>query len=93
MIFTIFFNTAIFQGIVLGAIILKSPLFKSKANKYLAYAIFTLSILIANLVFEIIDLYSSMPFLRFLDDVEWAFHAGLFKSDLLSRELASNLTS
>ncbi|WP_289665321.1 helix-turn-helix domain-containing protein [Flavobacterium panacagri] len=73
MIFTIFFNTAIFQGIVLGAIILKSPLFKSKANKYLAYAIFTLSILIANLVFEIIDLYNSMPFLRFLDDVEWAF--------------------
>lgn len=73
LIFTIFFNTAIFQGIVLGAIILKSPLFKSKANKYLAYAIFTLSILIANLVFEIIDLYSSIPFLHFLDDVEWAF--------------------
>lgn len=73
MNFTIFFNTAIFQGIVLGAIILKSPLFKSRANKYLAYAIFTLSILIANLVFEIIDLYSSMPLLRFLDDVEWAF--------------------
>ncbi|MFB9079054.1 helix-turn-helix domain-containing protein [Flavobacterium procerum] len=73
MIFTIFFNTAIFQGIVLGAIILKSPLFKSNANKYLAYAIFTLSLLIANLVFEIVDLYSSMPFLHFLDDVEWAF--------------------
>ncbi|WP_379697981.1 helix-turn-helix domain-containing protein [Flavobacterium sp. HJSW_4] len=73
LIFTIFFNTAIFQGLVLGAIILKSPLFKSNANKYLAYAIFALSILIANLVFEIIDIYSSMPFLRFLDDVEWAF--------------------
>lgn len=73
MIFTIFFNTAIFQGIVLGTIILKSPLFKSNANRYLAYAIFALSVLIANLVFEIIDLYSSMPFLRFLDNVEWAF--------------------
>ncbi len=73
MIFTTFFNTAIFQGIVLGAIILKSPLFKSNANKYLAYAIFTLSLLIANLVFEIIDIYSIVPFLLFLDDVEWAF--------------------
>lgn len=73
MIFTIFFNTAIFQGIVLGAIILKSPLFKSNANKYLAYAILTLSLLIANLVFEIINIYSTLPFLLFLDDVEWAF--------------------
>ena len=73
MIFTTFFNTAIFQGIVLGAIILKSPLFKSNANKYLAYAIFTLSLLIANLVFEIIDIYSIIPFLIFLDDIEWAF--------------------
>ncbi|OXG07037.1 helix-turn-helix protein [Flavobacterium araucananum] len=73
MIFTIFFNTAIFQGIVLGAIILKSPLFKSNANKYLAYAIFTLSLLIANLVFEIIDIYSIAPLLLFLDDIEWAF--------------------
>lgn len=73
MIFTTFFNTAIFQGLVLGVIILKSPLFKSNANKYLAYAIFTLSLLIANLVFEIVDLYKIMPFLHFLDDVEWAF--------------------
>ena len=73
MIFTTFFNTAIFQGIVLGVIILKSPLFKSNANKYLAYAIFTLSLLITNLVFEIINIYNILPFLLFLDDIEWAF--------------------
>ncbi|AWG23810.1 helix-turn-helix domain-containing protein [Flavobacterium kingsejongi] len=73
MIFTAFFNTAIFQGMVLGTIILKSPLFKSNANKYLAYAIFTLSLLIANLVFEILDSYKIVPFLLFLDDIEWAF--------------------
>ena len=73
MIFTTFFNTAIFQGIVPGAIILKSPLFKSNANKYLAYAIFTLSLLITNLVFEIINIYNILPFLLFLDDIEWAF--------------------
>ena len=73
MIFTTLFNTAIFQGLVLGAIIFKSPLFKSNANKYLAYAIFTLSVLIANLVFEIINIYTIIPFLLFLDDIEWAF--------------------
>jgi len=73
LIFTTFFNTAIFQGIVPGAIILKSPLFKSNANKYLAYAIFTLSLLITNLVFEIINIYNILPFLLFLDDIEWAF--------------------
>nr|WP_294779672.1 helix-turn-helix domain-containing protein [uncultured Flavobacterium sp.] len=39
----------------------------------MAYAIFSLSILIANLVFEIIDIYKTMPLLHFLDDVEWAF--------------------
>lgn len=78
MISTLFFNTAIFQGIVLGAIILKSPLFKSKANAYLAYAIFSLSILIANLLFELIDLYPIAPFLVFLDRIEWAFLLPVF---------------
>lgn len=73
MIYITFLNIAIFQGIVLGFIILKSPLFNSTSNKYLASAIFTLSILLLNLVFEIGEAYNSFPFLRFIDDVEWAF--------------------
>ena len=39
----------------------------------MAFAIFTLSILLLNLVFEIVDLYSTIPYLRFIDNVEWAF--------------------
>jgi AraC-like DNA-binding protein len=73
LIYTTLLNIAIFQGIVLGTIILKSPLFKSKANTYLALAIFTLSLLLLNLVFEIVDMYSVVPYLRFIDNIEWAF--------------------
>lgn len=73
MIFTILLSIAIFQGIVLGLIILKSPLFYSIANKYLSYAIFTLSLLILNLVLERLELYEPFPVLRFIDDIEWMF--------------------
>ena len=39
----------------------------------MALAIFTLSLLLLNLVFEIEEAYSTMPFLRFVDTIEWAF--------------------
>ena len=78
MIYITFLNIAIFQGIVLGFIILKSPLFNSTSNKYLASAIFTLSILLLNLVFEIGEVYNSFPFLHFIDDIEWAFLLPVF---------------
>ncbi|ADV50580.1 transcriptional regulator, AraC family [Cellulophaga algicola DSM 14237] len=73
MIYITLLNIAIFQGIILSIIILKSPLFKGVANKYLAYAIFTLSLLLLNLVFEITEAYNTIPLLRFFDDIEWAF--------------------
>ncbi|WP_062060711.1 helix-turn-helix domain-containing protein [Aquimarina longa] len=69
MIFITLLNIAIFQGIILGVIILKSPIFKSKANKYLAYAIFSLSILLLNLVFELTQIYNTIPFLYFFDTI------------------------
>lgn len=78
MIYTTLLNIAIFQGIVLGLIILKSSLFNSQSNKYLAYSIFTLSLLLLNLVFEIANTYTSFPFLRFFDDVETAFLLPVF---------------
>ncbi len=73
MIYTTLLNIAIFQGIVLGIVILKSSLFNSNSNKYLAYLLFALSILLLNHVLEIEDAYKPYPFLRFFDDVEWAF--------------------
>ncbi|MCD0470736.1 helix-turn-helix domain-containing protein [Flavobacterium sp. JAS] len=73
MIYTTLLNIAIFQGIVLGLIILKSSLFNSNSNKYLAYLIFTLSIILLNHVFEVEDAFTPYPFLRFIDHIEWVF--------------------
>lgn len=73
MIYITLLNIAIFQGFVLGLLILKSSLFNSNSNKYLAYLLFTLSILLLNHVLDLEGTYPSYPFLRFIDDVEWAF--------------------
>ena len=73
MIYTTLLNIAIFQGIVLGLIILKSSLFNSSSNKYLAYLIFTLSIKLLTQLFEIQHVFTSYPFLRFIDNIEWVF--------------------
>lgn len=73
MIYTTLLNIAIFQGIVLGLVILKSSLFNSKSNKYLAYLIFTLSIKLLTQVFEIQQIFTAYPLLRFIDNIEWVF--------------------
>jgi AraC-like DNA-binding protein len=73
LIYTTLLNIAIFQGIVLGLVILKSSLFNSTSNKYLAYLIFTLSIKLLTQVFEIQQLFTSYPLLRFIDNIEWVF--------------------
>ncbi|WBL25080.1 helix-turn-helix domain-containing protein [Zunongwangia sp. HGR-M22] len=73
MIYTTILNIAIFQGIVLGLVILKSSLFNSNSNKYLAYLIFTLSIILLNHVFEIEKAATSYPILRFIEHIEWVF--------------------
>ncbi len=78
MIYTTLLNIAIFQGIVLGLIILKSSLFNSNSNKYLACLLFTLSIILLNHVFEIEEAFTPYPFLRFIDDVEWVFLMPVF---------------
>ena len=73
MIYTALLNIAVFQGIVLGLIILKSSLFNTNSNKYLAYLLFTFSIILLNHVFEIENAFTSYPFLRFIDHIEWVF--------------------
>jgi len=78
LIYTTLLNIAIFQGVVLGLVILKSTLFNSTSNKYLAYLLFTLSILLLNHVLDLEGAYTDYPFLRFMDDVEWAFLLPVF---------------
>ncbi|MGQ7946615.1 helix-turn-helix domain-containing protein [Flavobacterium sp. WC2509] len=73
MIYTTLLNIAVFQGIVLGLIILKSSLFNSNSNKYLAYLLFTLSIILLNHVFEVENTFTTYPFLHFIDNIEWIF--------------------
>lgn len=73
MIYTTLLNIAIFQGIVLGVVILKSSLFNSQSNKYLAYLLFALSMVLLNYVFEIEGAFKSYPLLCFLDYIEWIF--------------------
>ncbi|WP_223605560.1 AraC family transcriptional regulator [Chryseobacterium sp. OSA05B] len=78
MIYTTLLNIAIFQGIVLGVVILKSSLFNSKSNKYLAYLLFALSMVLLNYVFELEGAFTSYPLLRFLDYIEWMFLLPVF---------------
>ncbi|WP_210150164.1 helix-turn-helix domain-containing protein [Chryseobacterium scophthalmum] len=78
MIYTTLLNIAIFQGIVLGVVILKSSLFNSQSNKYLAYLLFALSIVLLNYVFEIEGAFTSYPLLCFLDYIEWMFLLPVF---------------
>ena len=73
MIYTSLLNIAIFQGLILGLVILKSKLFNSQSNKYLAYLLFTLSIKLLNYVFEIQNIFGSYPLLQVLDNIEWVF--------------------
>ncbi|MBL1220404.1 AraC family transcriptional regulator [Chryseobacterium sp. L7] len=78
MIYTTLLNIAVFQGIVLGVVILKSSLFNSNSNKYLAYLLFALSMVLLNYVFEIEGAFRSYPLLRFLDYIEWIFLLPVF---------------
>lgn len=78
MIYTTLLNIAIFQGIILGLVILKSSLFNSKSNKYLAYLLFALSMVLLNYVFELEGAFKSYPLLCFLDYIEWIFLLPVF---------------
>ncbi|MFP3834224.1 helix-turn-helix domain-containing protein [Chryseobacterium sp. SIMBA_028] len=78
MIYTTLLNIAIFQGIILGVVILKSSLFNSNSNKYLAYLLFALSMVLLNYVFEIEGAFKSYPLLCFLDYIEWIFLLPVF---------------
>ena len=73
MIYTTLLNIAIFQGMILSLVILRSSLFNTYSNKYLAYLLFTLSIKLLTQVFEIQHVFTSYPLLRFIDNIEWIF--------------------
>ena len=61
------FSIAIFQGFLLGVIVLRSPIFKSNANKYLAYAVIGLSISLFCLASEVTGAYQQTQLLQVLN--------------------------
>lgn len=73
LIHTTLLTIAIFQGIVLGLLLTKTSLFNSKSNKYLAYLLFILSLLLLTHVFDIEGVFTSYPILRFIDNIQWVF--------------------
>lgn len=71
-------NIGLFQGIVIGSILLHSPFFKSKTNQYLAFAIFTLSLSLLNLVLDITQTFESYQFLKVVDIIDSALLFPIF---------------
>lgn len=66
----ILLSTAIFQGIVIGFILLKSPFFKKKANKYLAFAIFSLIWSLLKMALDIIETNEYSFFWKILEAID-----------------------
>lgn len=67
MLLLILLSIAIFQGVIIGTILLKSPFFKNKASQYLGLSILSLSLSWLNLVLDITNTYEPYPFLRIID--------------------------
>ncbi|KFF06594.1 helix-turn-helix domain-containing protein [Flavobacterium reichenbachii] len=93
MIYTTLLNIAIFQGIILGLIFLKSSIFNSNSNKYLACLLFTLSIILLNHVFEVEGAFIPYPFLRFIDHIEWVFLIPAFLFLFILKRVDNNVKS
>lgn len=78
MLFLILLNISIFQGVVLGFLLLKSPMFKSKMNSYLAFAVFSLSFSFLNYVLDEFGVYESIPDLIYIDTIDSALLFPIF---------------
>ena len=70
---TIVLSIAIFQGILLGFVLLKSPFFKNKATKYLAFAIFSLSYSLLNYTLDGISTYQIFKISYVIDLLDISF--------------------
>ncbi len=66
------YNIAIFQGLVIGLILLRSSFFKSRTNQYLAFALFALSWSLLNLVLDITNTFERYPGLKIVDVLDSA---------------------
>lgn len=73
MLFTILLIVSVIEGFLLGIYILISKKLNVSGNKFLAYSIISLSILLLNMIFEVTGIFEKFPLLIFIDDIEWSF--------------------
>ena len=66
----ILLSISIFQGTLISLILLFSPFFKNKANKFLAFALFSISFSLLKVALDITQLFEVYPFLRILDVID-----------------------
>lgn len=70
MLKLIILSIAIFQGIAIGFILLNSPFFKSKANQYLAFSIFSLSYSLLKIALEITQAIENFPYPKIVEIID-----------------------
>lgn len=70
MLKLVLLSIAIFQGMVIGVILLVSPFFKNKANKFLAFALFSISFSLFKVALDITKMFEVYPFLRILEVID-----------------------
>ncbi|WP_405201436.1 helix-turn-helix domain-containing protein [Dokdonia sp. LLG6352-1] len=70
MIKLIILSIAIFQGVLMSLILLFSPFFKSRANKFLAFAILSLSWSLLKITLDITEVVAVYPLLVVLENID-----------------------
>ncbi len=73
LLFIILLTLSVLEGFLLGGYILLSKKLNAAGNKFLAYFIITLSLLLLNVILDETGVFAHIPFLKIIDDIEWAF--------------------
>ncbi|GAA4230485.1 hypothetical protein GCM10022291_00750 [Postechiella marina] len=66
----ILLSISIFQGTLISLVLLFSPFFKNKANKFLAFALFSISFSLLKVALDITQLFEAYHFLRILEVID-----------------------
>ncbi|MEL6389616.1 MAG: helix-turn-helix transcriptional regulator [Bacteroidota bacterium] len=70
---SILLSIGVFQGIVIGLILLCSTFFRSRANQFLAFGLFSISLSLLNLILEMTEAYKHSPALLVIDAIDSEF--------------------
>jgi AraC-like DNA-binding protein len=91
LLFLFTINVAL--GFFLGLAILFRPSLKSITNKYLGYAILTISLLMLNRLLAEVGIYEESEKLRIIDNIEWVFLTPVFIFLFVIKSINHNLNT